>query len=46
MKYYDYNDADKVFDEYVINGGMAGSYVYSEQKDKYKYIEDVYNTMI
>jgi len=46
MKYYDYDDADKVFDEYVINGGMAGSYVYSEQKDKYKYIEDVYNTLI
>ena len=46
MKYYNYDDADKVFDEYVINGGMAGSYVYSEQKDKYKYIEDVYNTLI
>ena len=46
MKYYDYDDADKVFDEYVINGGMAGSYVYNEQKDKYKYIEDVYNTLI
>ena len=46
MKYYDYDDADKVFDEYVINGGMSGSYVYNEQKDKYKYIEDVYNTLI
>ena len=46
MKYYDYDDADKVFGEYVINGGMSGSYVYSEQKDKYKYIEDVYNTLI
>lgn len=46
MKYYGYDDADKVFDEYVINGGMSGSYVYSEQKDKYKYIEDVYNTLI
>ena len=46
MKYYDYDDADKVFDEYVINGGMAGSYVYNEQKDKYKYIEDIYNTLI
>lgn len=46
MKYYNYDDADKVFDEYVINGGMSGSYVYNEQKDKYKYIEDVYNTLI
>ena len=46
MKYYGYNDADKAFDEYVIKGGMAGSYVYIEQKDKYKYIEDVYDTLI
>lgn len=46
MKYYGYDDADKVFDEYVIQGGMAGSYVYTEQADKYKYIEDVYNTLI
>ena len=44
MKYYGYDDADKVFDEYVIQGGMAGSYVYTEQADKY--IEDVYNTLI
>lgn len=46
MKYYEYQDADKVFDEYVFRGGMSGSYVYKEQKDKYKYIEDVYNTLI
>lgn len=46
MKYYGYNDADKVFDEYVVKGGMSGSYVYTEQKNKYKYIEDVYNTLI
>lgn len=46
MQYYGYDDADKAFDEYVINGGMSGSYVYTEQKDKYKYIEDVYNTLI
>ncbi len=46
MKYYGYSDADKVFDEYVVKGGMSGSYVYAEPKDKYKYIEDVYNTLI
>ena len=46
MKYYGYNDADKIFDEYVLKGGMAGSYVYNEQKDKYKYIQDIYNTLI
>ena len=46
MKYYNYDDIDIAFDKYVINGGMPGSYVYNEQNDKYKYIEDVYNTLI
>ena len=46
MKYYNYDDIDAAFDKYVINGGMPGSYVYNNQNDKYKYIEDVYNTLI
>ena len=46
MKYYEYDNADKAFDEYVMQGGMSGSYVYSDPKDKYKYISDVYNTLI
>lgn len=46
MEYYKYDDADKVFDVYVRNGGMAGSYLYNTEKEKYSYIEDVYNTLI
>ena len=46
MKYYKYDDVDIAFDKYVINGGMPGSYVYNNQNDKYKYLEDVYNTLI
>lgn len=46
MKYYNYDEIDIAFDKYVINGGMPGSYVYNNQNDKYKYIEDVYNTLI
>lgn len=46
MEYYEYNDADKAFDLYVRNGGMAGSYLYNTEKEKYSYIENVYNTLI
>jgi len=46
IKYYKFTDIDKAFDEYVIEGGMAGSYIYFNHKYKYKYIQDVYNTLI
>ena len=46
MDYYNYDDVDKAFDKYVLEGGMAGSYIYNEPKDKYKYISEVYNTLI
>ncbi len=29
-----------------MNGGLAGSYVYSEKEDKSSYIKDVYTTII
>ena len=46
MEYYKYDDADKAFNEYIIYGGMAGSYLYKEENEKYKYIKDVYETLI
>lgn len=42
---YDSNTAD-VLDSYVMNGGLAGSYVYDENDDKASYIKDVYTTII
>ncbi len=42
---YDSNTAN-VLDSYVMNGGMAGSYVYSEKEDRASYIKDVYTTII
>ena len=42
---YDSNTAD-VLDSYVMNGGLAGSYVYNEKDDKTSYIKDVYTTII
>ena len=34
------------FDNYVMEGGMPGSYVYNTLQQKYKYLNDVYNTLI
>ena len=36
----------EAFDKYVIEGGLAGSYLYKNIEDKYKYIYDIYNTLI
>lgn len=46
LKYYEYNDIQKAFDDYVVSGGMAGSYLYKNKKDAYKYIEGIYKTTI
>lgn len=45
-KYFDFTDNDDVFDFYVNNGGMAGSYVYKTQEEKYSYISEIFNTLI
>ena len=46
LAYYDYKDMNVAFDNYVVKGGMAGSYLYKNQKDAYKYIEGIYKTTI
>ena len=46
LKYYEYNDIYTAFDDYVVNGGMAGAYLYKNKKDAYKYIEGIYKTTI
>ncbi|SDB57247.1 hypothetical protein SAMN02910298_02951 [Pseudobutyrivibrio sp. YE44] len=46
-EYYDYDsNTANVLDEYVMNGGLAGSYVYNEKEDQASYIKDVYTTVI
>ena len=44
--YSDEKDTAKLFDEYVIKGGLAGSYEYRTERDRTKYIRDVYDTII
>lgn len=46
LKYYNYNDIQDAFDNYTKEGGMSGSYIYKTNEDKYKYISDVFNTLI
>lgn len=46
LKYYNYKNIDEAFDNYVLDGGMSGSYVYKEPQDRYNYIDDVYKALI
>ena len=46
MKYFGYSDRYAAIDKYMIEGGMAGSYLYKDQEAKYDYIEDVFDTLI
>lgn len=46
QKYYKYNDIQQAFENYVKEGGMAGSYVYKIAEEKYQYIKEVFNTLI
>lgn len=46
-KYFDEEkDTDKLFDDYVVRGGLAGSYLYKTERDRKGYITEVYNTII
>jgi hypothetical protein len=43
---YKYYNGQYSLDKYVMEGGMPGALVYSQQDDKYKYIRDVFETLI
>lgn len=40
------SDIETLFDSYVKHGGMAGSYSYTTEQQKYKYIKEIFNTLI
>lgn len=40
------DDIDVAFDAYVKVGGMAGSYVYTTEEDRYFYVASVFDTLI
>lgn len=44
--YDDQTDKDKLFEEYFIKGGLAGSYAYNTDLDRTTYIKEVYETIV
>lgn len=46
MEYYELKDRYAAFENYVLDGGMSGSYLYKDKEAKYDYIADVFNTLI
>ena len=45
--YYDNtSDTDRLFDEYALKGGLAGSYAYRNETDRTNYIKEVYETIV
>ena len=46
LDYFKYSDIDNAFNNYVMEGGMSGSYLYNSIEKKYDYLNDIYNTLI
>lgn len=46
VQYFELQDKHDAFDRYMMEGGMAGSYLYKDQESKYDYIEEVFDTLI
>lgn len=46
IKYYKCKNINEAFDKYVLEGGMSGSYLYKDITDKYKNINNIYNTLL
>ncbi len=44
--YSEEKDKDRLFEEYFIKGGLAGSYAYNTDLDRITYIKEVYETIV
>ena len=44
--YSDIKDRERLFEDYSVNGGLAGSYVYRTETDRTNYIKEVYETIV
>ena len=45
-KYYSDKKSEDLFEDYLIEGGMAGSYLYDSLNSKYEYIKNTINSLI
>lgn len=46
MRYYRVKNSELAINKYLFEGGMSGAYLYNEQKEKYEYLEEVFDTLI
>ena len=46
VTYYNYTNMQEAYIKYLLEGGMPGSYLYKKEKDKHKYISDVFDTLV
>ncbi len=46
IQYFGITDPFEAFERFLKEGGMAGSYPYQEQEEKYAYVRDVFDTLI
>ena len=46
LSYYGTSDLQSAFDAYIKEGGMSVSYLYKESEEKYKYLADIFDTLI
>lgn len=46
ITYFNFSDKYKAFDNYMMEGGMSGSYLYENIENKYDYINGVWNALI
>ncbi len=46
ISYYGITDTNGAYLKYLMEGGMPGSYVYKNERDKSKYIKDIFDTLI
>ena len=46
LKYYNYKNTYDIFEKYIEEGGLSGSYLYKTTKQKYDYIKEIINVLL
>ena len=46
LSYYEQNNSEEAFNNYLLCGGMSGGYLYPTIEETYKYIADIFDTVI
>lgn len=46
LQYHRISDIQTGFERFMKEGGMSGSYLYKEHEEKYKYLADIFDTLI